>query len=306
MYSVFDCHCDTITTVMRKSENLYDNTGHLDIKRLKKYQRATQIFAIWLDKEHIINGYDSTIEAINFFDKEVEINKKHLKKILSKKDIDESKVNGILAIEGGESLEGDIQNLFKFYDMGVRLLTLTWNNGNELGYGAMSGIDYGLTDFGKEVISNMNDIGMLIDISHLNEKGFWEVCDITRKPIIASHSNVYEVCSHKRNLNKEQLKAIRELDGVVGLNIYPRFVKKGENIVIDDLMKHIDYMMNILGEDKIVLGCDYDGIDTAPTGLEDVSELNSLFNKITETYGENICNKISYDNMMNFFNKFYT
>lgn len=305
MYSVFDCHCDTITTVMRKNENLYENTGHLDIKRLKKYQKAVQIFAIWLDKEHIINGYDSTVEAINFFDKEVEINEKYIKKILSKKDIDESKVNGILAIEGGEALEGDIQNLFKFYGMGVRLLTLTWNNENELGYGALSGTDKGLTDFGKEVINNMNDIGMIIDISHLNENGFWDVCNITRKPIIASHSNVYDVCRHKRNLKKEQLKAIKELDGVVGLNIYPGFVKKGEDIVMDDLMKHIDYMMNVLGEDRIVLGCDYDGIDTAPTGLEDVSRLNGLFNKITETYGENICNKISYDNMMNFFNKFY-
>lgn len=301
MYSIFDCHCDTITTAIRNNESIYKNSGQLDVERLLAYDKKVQIFAIWLEEKYLKSAFKSTVEAIDFYDLEKSINK-----VLKPSDIKADMLNGILAIEGGEALEGSIENLEYFFKRGVRLITLTWNNANELGYGACSGISEGLTSFGKKVIQKMNELGMIIDVSHINPKGFFDTLSTTQMPVIASHSNAYKICPHPRNLTDEQLFALRECGGMVGINIYKNFVTQNATATINDLICHIDYIANIIGEDNICIGCDYDGMDNTPVGLEDVSKLKALFSKLEVIYGKNFLNKISYDNMFRFFDKFYT
>ncbi len=295
MINYFDCHCDTLTRAMAKNKELYKNDLHIDIARLGKYKKAVQIFAIWLDEAYIDNAFENTVKAIDFFKAQIEKYKDFITDDIN----NENKVRAILSIEGGESIEGDMDKLYYFIDKGVRLMTLTWNNENEIGYGAMTGIDKGLKDFGKAVVREMDSMDMLIDVSHLNEKGFWNVYDISQKPFIATHSNAKSICDHPRNLSDDQLKAMSERKCIVGVNIYPPFID-GEKGSTDNILRHIDHIMNIMGENNIALGCDFDGIGICPEDINEVSKLHILYDKIKYVWGTSIADKIFYDNIAAF------
>lgn len=187
--------------------------------------------------------------------------------------------------------------------MGVRILTLTWNRQNELGYGVMTENNNGLTGFGKEVVKKTNNLNMIIDVSHLNESGFWDVYNETEKPFIASHSNVYNICKMKRNLNDEQIKAISKKGGVIGINMYPFFISDSGKSTIKDVLKHIDYILSLIGDDYISLGCDFDGMDITTKGIENVSCLTIFYNELKNLYGEDVSKKITYENSMRLFKK---
>lgn len=297
MFDIFDCHCDTLTKAMWENKNLYKNDLHLDIERLKKYNKAIQIFAIWLDMPYLGRAYENTVIAIDFFEEQLKNYSDYITSDIS----DESRVRAILSIEGGEAAEGDMDKLYYFRERGIRLMTLTWNNENEIGYGAATGIDKGLKDFGKAAIREMNNMDMLIDVSHLNDKGFWDVYNISQKPFIATHSNSRALCNHYRNLTDDQLKAMAETDSMVGINLYPLFVD-GERGRLDNIIRHIDHIMNIMGDKNIALGCDFDGIAVCPENMEDVSKLYILYNKINEVWGKLTADNIFYNNMVGFFN----
>ncbi len=296
MFDIFDCHCDTLTKAMWENKNLYKNDLHLDIERLKKFKRAVQIFAVWLDMPYLDKAYENTVRAIDFFEKQLIDHSEYITSDIS----DEGKVRAILSVEGGEALEGDMDKLYCLGERRVRLMTLTWNNENEIGYGAVSGIDKGLKDFGKAVIREMNDMDMLIDVSHLNDRGFWDVYNISQKPFIATHSNSRALCGHCRNLTDDQLRAMAETGGMVGINLYPPFVD-GERGSLDNIIRHIDHIMGIMGENNIALGCDYDGISVCPENMGDVSKLYILYNRIEEVWGRGIADNIFYNNMIGFF-----
>ena len=133
----------------------------------------------------------------------------------------------------------------------------------------------GLTNFGKEVVREMNRLGMLIDVSHLNEAGFWDVLSLSTKPLVASHSCCRSLCNHPRNLTNSQLKALQENGGVIGINFYPNFLGSGE-LTIENVIEHIEYAAEIAGIDHVGLGSDFDGIDTVPKGLENAAKLPTL------------------------------
>lgn len=295
MFKIFDCHCDTITKAMWSQQNIYKNNLHIDIEKLKIFEKAVQVFAIWLDKKYLDNAYLNTLKAMDFFNSQID----EYNEFISK-NINEDKIGAILSIEGGEAIEGSIEKLREFYEKGVRLMTLTWNYKNEIGNGALSGFDEGLTDFGKRVIKEMNHLNMIIDVSHLNVNGFWDVYKYTEKPFIATHSNSFSVCSHPRNLNDDQLKAIAETNSMVGINLYPVFVD-GEKGSLDNIIRHFDYVMNIIGDKNIGIGCDFDGISVCPEDISDVTKLNILYNRITEIWGKELADNIFYNNMLAFF-----
>lgn len=303
MKKIFDCHCDTLTKAMEHQQNLLENNLQLDVARLSEFESATEIFAVWLDKPYLAEAYKNTNKAIDFFKLQLEKYGNYFSQVKSKDDLlnDENKVKAIVSIEGGEAIEGDINKLYEFYEKGVRLMTLTWNYRNEIGCGALSGFDDGLTDFGKSVVKEMNNMDMLIDVSHINEKGFWDVVKTSDKPIIATHSNSFTICNHPRNLKDDQLKAIAEMNGVIGLNIYPPFVRDSENVTSEDLLRHIDYILNKTGENVLGMGTDFDGISKSPKGLEDVSKLPTFYDLVFKEFGEDMADKIFYKNMQKFF-----
>ena len=241
---------------------------------------------------------------IDFFEEQVNKNNQFIKKVKCFNDINSnSKINAMLSIEGGESIEDNLDNIQHFYNKGVRIFTLCWNYENNIGFGAFTKSTEGLKPFGREAIKIMNDINMVIDVSHLNEAGFWDLYKMAKKPFIATHSNSYTICNHYRNLKDEQLKAIKECEGIVGINLYPKFLTNNNIATEEDIFKHIEYIGNLIGYDKICLGGDFDGIEETPKNLEDVSKYENLFDKIEKIYGKDILEKITYKNFYNFCEK---
>lgn len=296
MFKIFDCHCDTLTKTLWSNQSLYKNKLHIDIERLSNFERAVQLFAIWLDKPYLESAFENTMKTIDFFNSELS----NYGDYISSDIQDENKVCGILTIEGGEAVEGSLEKLRLFYERGVRLITLTWNYKNEIGCGALSGFDEGLSDFGKKAVREMNSLNMLVDVSHLNIKGFFDVFRTSSKPFIATHSNAFSICSHPRNLNDDQLRAIAESKSFVGINLYPPFVD-GDKGKLDNIMKHFDYVMNIVGEHNIGIGCDFDGIKICPEGINSVTDLKIIYNRICEIWGKGVADNIFFSNMYDFY-----
>lgn len=181
---------------------------------------------------------------------------------------------------------------------------LCWNYENLLGYGALEDRKLGLKPFGKEAIKKMQEKNIIIDVSHLNEAGFWDLYNIAKAPFIASHSNSYTICNSVRNLKDEQLKAIRDIRGLIGINLYPNFLTNNKVACIDDILRHIDYMGRIVGEDILCLGSDFDGIDKMPEEISDICGYNTLFYRIEKAFGKQVMEKIVYKNAQIFFKKY--
>jgi membrane dipeptidase len=179
----------------------------------------------------------------------------------------------VLAIENGDALGGQVAALDELYRQGVRMLALTWNSSNVLADGALGRDHGGLTDLGRAVLARMEELGMVVDVSHLSERSFWHAMNATRGPIVASHSNASGLHPHPRNLTDEQLRAIAARGGVVGVNFYSGFLGLP---TLARVLEHIDYMVKVMGVDHVALGSDFDGIPQAPSGLEDASKLPNL------------------------------
>lgn len=302
---IVDAHCDTITTIMKCGEGLRKNNCHIDISRLKNYDSYVQFFAAFISPEHAKMGaLKRTLSIIDRLYQEIENNKQDIMLCCNYNDMEDAfagrKIAAVLTIEGGEALEGSLASLRMLYKMGVRGMTLTWNYRNQIADGVIDGISGGgLTPFGRDVITEMNRLGMLIDVSHISEAGFWDVINLTAAPIIASHSNSKKLCSHPRNLTDEQLLALKKNGGVTGLNLYPVFLNDGGKASIKDVLSHIEYIVALTGEDTLGLGSDFDGIESTPEGLEGVQCYSNLLNELLKlNYSEGLVKKIAGENFI--------
>jgi membrane dipeptidase len=301
-----DGHCDTITRLMDERKELIKNDLHIDIEKLNSFENPVQIFAIWLKKEYYANALEQTLKYIDFYNNQIEKYKEHIQRVIRIEDIEDNKKNGkissILALEGGESLEGDINNLECIYDLGVRAMTLTWNYTNAIASGIGEKCDLGFTEFGYKVIEQMNKLGMIVDVSHLSEKGFWQFNKAYQGAFMASHSNVRSICNHARNLSDEQIKAIANKNGIIGINLYNEFLSTKKSVQIADVLEHIEYIIKLVGTDNIGFGCDFDGIDAMPEGMDNVSNLNDVIEKISKKHGDTVAEKIASANFIRFIN----
>ncbi|HHU63550.1 MAG TPA: membrane dipeptidase [Clostridiales bacterium] len=281
---IIDGHCDTFYRIYEEGASLYDNRGILQnsIQNMLKGGVKLQFFAAWAgDKtQHMSPAVDVNI-MIGLFYRQILQNSQIIVPVFCYKDIEQhlnsGKILAMLAIEGGEALEGKLEMLDIYYRLGVRCLTLTWNNSNEIGHGVLEDDSgQGLTDFGRKVVKQMNNLGMIIDVSHISKKGFWDVLEASTQPVIASHSNSSYVHNHKRNLDDDQIKAIASSGGIVGINFYPRFLGNGRVSVLD-ILKHIDHISLICGNvDCIAFGSDFDGIEQVAEGIENSSHFNNI------------------------------
>lgn len=184
---------------------------------------------------------------------------------------------GVLSIEGGEILEGRLDRLAEFDDeIHLRLIALTWNHENEIAHPAARGPEGGLKPFGRELLAEMDRRGILADVSHLNEAGFWDLCEHAALPIVASHSNCRWLCDVPRNLKREQMQAIIERRGFIGINFYSAFLVREGEAVLDDVLRHIDAICEMGGEDVLGFGSDFDGIERWPEGLANPADFPAL------------------------------
>lgn len=280
-----DCHCDTIVEVAGGKRSLRERSalGHVDIPRLKEGNISLQFFALYIDERYKpIGALERTLELTDVFYRELEFNSDSLGLVLEFSDIEkiaqEGKIAALLTIEGGEGIQESLYLLRTLYRLGIRGITLTWNQRNAIADGVAEGPDGGLSRFGLKVIREMNSLGILIDVSHMNRQGFFDVVKNSTKPVIASHSNARRLCDHPRNLDDEQLRLLAETGGVVCVTFVPDFlVPAGETKVgIEDVADHIDYIKHLVGIDYIGIGSDFDGVEVVPEGLGDASKMPDL------------------------------
>lgn len=324
---------------------------HSDLKRWKEGGMDVQFFSVFSDGEQP-NPYDFAMRQMDSLDAAVKRNPDKIVKVANTtelyKVVKQHKIAALIGVEGGHQIEDDLNKLDTFYKRGARYLTLTWNNSTSWATSAADETHNkdlkhkGLTDFGKQLVQHMNALGMMVDISHVGEQTFWDVIATTTKPIIASHSSVYALCPHQRNLKDEQIKAIAKNGGVIQVNFNSGFldptIEKREDAFIkkhmaeedsimlavqnrhvasstiykkydteaqdlrasfDLVIKHIEYIIKLVGVDYVGIGSDFDGIELPPQQLDDVTTYPLITKALLEKgYSEKDISKILGGNLL--------
>lgn len=312
-FILFDLHCDTAYEIYKSKENLFSNSRAIDLEKYSCFQKKAQVFAIWSDNsktedenyvdfQHIANEFKAGIEEYGDY-----------ASLCTKgEDIEiayvENKLACILAVEDARLLSGDLSRLERLYEYGVRILTLGWQG--ESCIGGSFDTDKGLTPFGFEVLKECENLGITVDVSHLSEKGFFDVAGKASKPFIASHSNSKLICDHPRNLSDIQIRTIASCGGICGINLVKSHLSKALEgtrsqdpaAVFDTVCSHIEHFYNIAPENTC-LGLDFDG--TEPLNcLESVNKIPTLFEALTNRgMDEKAAQDIFYNNAYNFFIK---
>lgn len=286
---VIDLHCDTISKLMRREgESLGHNSLCVNLEGMEKAGTYAQFFACFvhaisyeneMDKEEreriSVNGgispeaWSRAFHAVLEMAKRIDIEQNdRIRTATSCGEMMENRRNGYISavktVEEGGVLDGDFKRLDTLYDAGIRLMTLTWNYPNCIGFPnsrSEEAMGKGLTDFGIELLERMNTLGMIIDVSHLSDGGFWDCIRRSKDPVCASHSNARYLCSHPRNLTDDMLRALGEKGGIAGLNFYPVFLKETGETTVDDIVSHAIHMIDVGGEDLVAVGSDFDGFD---------------------------------------------
>lgn len=274
---VVDLHCDVLLDLhaRRRTFDRRSSRGHVDLPRLREGGVDVQVFAAFVADR--ASGPARARALIETFHAAMRANPAQITHATTLAEIERAqrsgKIAAVLSIENGDALGGDLRALDDLYRRGVRMLGLTWNHSNALGDGAHAHVHGGLTDLGEAVIRRMDELGMVVDVSHLSEAAFWDAARVARGPFIASHSNAAAIYRHPRNLTDEQLRAVAKRGGIVGVNFYPGFLGAG---TLDRVLAHMDHMVKVMGIDHVALGSDYDGVPQTAAGVQDVSKLSNL------------------------------
>ncbi len=311
---ICDCHCDTLTELYNKNASLYENEQHFDIKRQIALGGGLQFCAIYVPTEvfRYQGGLRYTLCLLDKYNQEIKKLHENGIDVLQVRTAEDAgnvlkhKAATLLAIEEGGAIDGSIEALRCLYELGVRAMTLTWSNRNDIADGINEeATGSGLTLFGKQVVAEMNRLGMLVDVSHISTAGFWSVIETSTKPIIATHSNAKSLCSHPRNLNDEQIKALAQNGGLAGITFAGQFLEEDwRNACIESVYKHIDYMLNLIGnDDHIGFGSDFDGISHPPYNIQGVQDYKPLIEYLSKYYSDETINKITHQNVINLLQK---
>lgn len=302
-----DLHCDTASKIFYENLSLNSNLCKANINNLKKGGSLGQVFAFFVDQKLNNDTYDEFIKLYNNFIKEIRENSDEIKIVRNLEELNnaekEGKIGAFLSIEEGEVIKGSINNLRKVYEMGIRILTITWNYKNQLGYPNADYMykDKKLTQKGIQVIEACEDLGIIPDASHLSDAGFYDLIKICKKPFIASHSNARAITNHPRNLDDHMIKALAEKGGIMGINFCSDFLGTKSVSSIEDMILHIKHIKNIGGIDVLALGSDFDGIDNE-VEIKNPSEFNKLYIALKNSnFSELEIEKIFYKNVIRVF-----
>ena len=305
-FPVFDLHCDTALHLLGEDLNqagsLKRSDGHIDLERAQAFPGYAQCFACFtsplLEEEYHLSPIVIFEREIATIQREVDKNKKQIALAYTPEEIEQNKEKGkmsaILTIEGPAGFGFDPELLESLFLAGFRSSTLGWNERNPLTGSHLTG--GGLTDLGKTYVRNAQALGMLVDVSHISDEGFWDIMDITQTPVVATHSNSRAVCGHSRNLTDDMFLEICKTGGVAGFNQCAAFV--GEKPTLDTVCDHIFHFLELDPEGKhIALGGDLDGCDEIPEGFTGVESYPAMAAKLLERgAGEQIVENIFWNN----------
>lgn len=298
---LIDFHCDTIWAMERNVPLT------VDIEKLREVDSLAQFFACFIyGDDSYAKGYEHALQMLDFaktffLDKlaDLALTRNYKELLVNQR---ENKVSAFLTIEEGGILEGNLKRLERLYEEGVRLMTLLWNYENCIGYpnsAERNIMEKGLKPFGVDVVRRMNELGMIVDVSHMSDGGFWDVLKYSNKPVVASHSNSRELCSHPRNMSDEMIRALADQGGVIGVNTYPYFVHKSGTASMELLADHIEHIYQIGGEDVLGIGTDFDGYDEGISDFEDMSQMNAFYEVVKRRgFTERQMEKIWFKNIL--------
>lgn len=301
-----DGHCDALL------KDYYQEICHRDVaphqvtkQLLQKGAINLQVFAIFVPPPLERFALEAAVDMIGLLGEMIAEDPDYLL-VLGEAQLDQLKesdrIGVLIGLEGAEPLGNNLRRLDIFFQLGVRLITLTWSRRNFFADGSYwnpeEETNYGLTSLGAKLVEAMNHQGVIIDVSHLNERAFYEVLDLTTLPLVASHSCVKALCNSPRNLTDDQLKKLAQNRGVMGINFYPAFLSESKEASLDDVIRHIDYVCHFTGSaDHVGLGSDFDGIDSTPKGLEDASKMRTIAEALEKKgYSEGDIHKIMGEN----------
>lgn len=291
-YKVCDAHCDTLSHLV--SGGTLENAA-ITPERLAAGGVSLQVFALFATYGRGIEPYEKArrmLSAAGEFP--VPVLTGALPAALP------DAPTGVFSIEGGEILQGSLERFAEFDAAArVRMIALTWNFENEIGHPAKNGPEGGLKPFGLSLVREMNRKGVLCDVSHLNEAGFWDVIEHSTLPPVASHSNARALCEHTRNLTEAQIRAVIEKKGYIGVNFYSAFLANGRAATLEDVYRHVDAILQLGGEDVVGFGSDFDGIDAWPEGLANPADFPALLNFLAARggYAPEVLEKIAGGNL---------
>jgi membrane dipeptidase len=303
---IIDAHCDALSKLYLNSRlDFYKPEAELDVSfpRLQRSNVKIQFFAIYIPQHIQSPNYEHILHMVDIFYSKI-IEPGGMQVINNVNDLHDVMKNegkgAILTLEGVDALLGNMANVRNLYQIGVRSIGITWNYANWAADGIMEPRKGGFTLKGKRLIREMEQLGILVDVSHLSVKGFWELVEMYPKPFIASHSNSLELCPHPRNLSDDQIKAIIRRQGLMGLTFVPYFVQSNQPVQIKHLLKHIDHICSLGGESNIGFGSDFDGVDQWIEGLEHAGKYENLVEVLCKNYKEDQVAGFLYKNWHHF------
>jgi len=360
--TVCDLHVDTLQR-MTRGESLAGHGGHLDLPRMRQGGLDVQFFAVWVDPIYLAHdgqpdrSHARAVELLDAFDREMAAHADVIRPVRraaeARREVAAGRLAAALGIEGGHAIENDLDKLQEFHARGVRYMGLTWNNSTDWADAAKEETlhgtrHHGLTPFGVEVVHRMNDLGMIVDLSHAAESTFWKVLEVSRAPVMASHSDAYALSPHFRNLKDDQIRALADKEGIIGVNFFCMFLdgdymterqraeqehraaldaiaerhpydfptqSEQEIALLRSVMKpvpvpasrivdHVQHIVNLVGDDHVALGSDFDGTNALPDDLQDVSQLPLLTRLLQERgFSDSSIRKILGENVLRFFER---
>jgi len=308
---VFDAHCDSILDVLEDKRTLEQRSseGHLDLPRLREGGVTAQIFAIYVRREYHGRSAHQTLRCLDALHSIFDRSTDDVIMATTAADVERAKADGkiaaIIAIEGAEALEGELALLRVYHRLGVRNVGITWSLRNRAADGVFEArTGGGLTNFGVELVEEMNRLGIMVDVAHLAPAGVRDVLEISQAPVIASHANAHALRPVARNLTDEQLEGIASTGGVVGVTFVPYFLDEDwKHASLGHLLDHIDHIVKVAGTDHVGLGSDFDGFPPPPpTGLEDATCFPNITTGLLERgYADDDVRKILGRNFMRVF-----
>lgn len=302
-YPYFDAHCDTAVPVHYGKGDLCRNHYQLDLRRLSAYAPCAQVFAVCIYGDLYGEMQQKQAEAILCtLLGELETHADRVRLCRSAADLRcaaaEGRIAALVSLEGMDQLDCSLERLRQAYARGVRIVHLTWNRDNALSGAAMASGE-GLTDRGRAFVTAAQEMGVVLDLSHLSDRGFWDVLELAKKPVLAGHSNSRAICDFPRNLTDDQFAALVRTGGVAGLNFCVDFLGLGRDV--DAVVAHAEHWLSLGGEKAVCLGGDLDGIPKLPQGMEGVQSLDRLYEAmLRKNWSEALVQDIFYNNLMGF------
>lgn len=301
-FSFFDAHCDTLSCCLHLGWDLRSSPGHTDLERGGQFQRYAQVFAIFHDAARApMDGMfaECCRQAEEFF-VQMKRNAALVAPCRTAADLEQTERAGkcaaILSIEGADLLECDPARLETAAQWGVRLINLTWNRANALSGSHLEEPERGLSAQGKDFVRRAQSLGILVDVSHLSDAGFWDLMDQSEKPVVASHSDARALCSNTRNLTDEMFRCICAAGGFAGLNFYTPFL--GLDHSLDAVFAHLEHFLDLGGEKYVGFGGDWDGCDRLPDGICGVQDMERIYEgMLRRNYSAELIEDLFYRNL---------